>query len=242
MRGRKHAPPSSVAHEEDELASDRDLPPTSRQSIAIRGSEDVESEEGVESNAESDQGCRKEIKSRPPPSQSSSRHPYGPPSYSAHGHHSVFYTQQAQPFHHHHKSRSAPTLYGLPQTHHKFPGGSMSHAIISSPSYRHDRSHQHYGRAHPNHSGGGSHGSRPGNGRCFPLDEAMDADDADGDADMDADGDLEGDSPYEEEKCEVGPNTPSASNGPARTLMLARVPSRRPWPVGLADLDSSIGR
>ena len=67
--------------------------------------------------------------------------------------------------------------------------------------------------------------------------------DADGDADMDADGDPE-DSPYDEDKCNMGPNTPSASNGASssRASMFARVPSRRPWPVGLADLDSPIGR
>jgi hypothetical protein len=244
MRGRKQIIPPSVHHEEDELASDRDLPPTSRHCVAIRGSEDVESEEGVDSNVESERSRRNEIKSRADqrhiPPQTSSRHLYGPPSYSGHGHHPVFYTQQTQP-HHHHKSRSAPTLYGLPQTHHKFPGGSMSQAI-SSPSYRHDRG-QHYSRSHSTHNGGNTHISRPSNGRRPSLHEEMDLD-ADGDADMDADGDLEGDSPYDGDKCGDGPTTPPANNGTSssRSVNFVRVLTRRPWPVGLADLDSPAGR
>jgi hypothetical protein len=242
MRGRKQTLPSPVAHEDDDLASDRDLAP-SRQSVAIRGSEDIESEEGVESNVESERGRRREIKSRADqrqiPPQSSSRHLYGPPPYSGHGHHPAFYAQQAQPYRHHHKSRSTPALYGLPQTHHKYPAGSMSHAI-SSPVYRHDRG-PHYSRPHPNHNGGNSHISRPANGRRLSLDEGVEAD-ADGDADLDADGDPEADSPYDEDKCaDATPPTNNATSS-FRTVNFARVPTRRPLPIALADLDSSAGR
>lgn len=226
MRGRKQSLASPVAHEDDDLPSDRDLPPASRQSVAVRGSEDIESEEGVESNAESERGRRKDTKSRADQRQihTSPRHMYGPPPYPGHG---VFY----QPYRHQ-KSRSTPTVYGLPQTHHKYPGGSMSQAI-SSPTYRHDRAH-HYNRPHSSHNGGNSHISRTSNGRRLSVDEDMDAD-ADGDADMDADGDHEADSPYEDK-----PTTNGTSS--SRTVNFARVPTRRPWPIGLADLDSPAGR
>jgi hypothetical protein len=243
MRGRKQTLPSPIAHEDDDLASDRDHAPVSRQSVAIRGSEDIESEEGVESNVESDRGRRRETKSRADqrqiPLQASSRHPYGPPSYSGHGHHPVFYSQQGQPYRHQ-KSRSTPTLYGLPQTHHRYPGGSMSQAI-SSPAYRRDRAH-HYNRPRFNHNGANSHIPRTSNGRRLSLEEDMDAD-ADGDADMDADGDHEADSPYDEDKCTDGPNTPPGNvTSSSRTVNFARVQTRRAWPVGLADLDSPAGR
>jgi hypothetical protein len=70
----------------------------------------------------------------------------------------------------------------------------------------------------------------------------MDAD-ADGDADMDADGDHEADSPYDEDKRADGPTTPPGNRASSsRTVNFARVPTRRPWPVALADLDSPAGR
>lgn len=109
----------------------------------------------------------------------------------------------------------------------------MSQAI-SPQAFRQHRG-QHHSRPHSHHKGGNSHSSRPSNGRRLSLDDEIDVD-GDADADMDADGDPEGDSTYDVD----GPTTPPASNGASsRTANFAR---RRPWPAGLADLDSPTGR
>lgn len=196
-------------------------------------SEDLESEEGVDSGIDEDRMRRKE-KSRmdqrhfnAPTSSSSAamgRHYYGshnPHHPTNHGPHSH---QQSSSHHtHHYKSRSVP--YGVSSQ--RYAGGSMSQAISSS-AYRHDSR----GRPSSHHTPSHTH-SRPA--ARPPYDEDMDAD---CDDDDDAEGEyLDGDG-----RPLAHPLPPTPPVGTMRGPGPARAVPRRPWPVGLADLDSSSGR
>ena len=243
MRARKQPlPPHSVNHEEDELISDREAVFASRRSV--RGSEDVESEEGVESLAE-DGGHRREMKSRMdqrhflPASLSRHLYSHSPPQAPLHGHQPLYYGHPP----HHYKSRSAPMSHGpSTSTSHKYVGGSMSQGISPMTSrqdrgYPHGRPHSH-SISHPPR--GHCHVPRPVIGRQLSMDDDIDAD-AEGEADMDADSrDAERNYIYGGAKNGNPAITPGANS--SRSVNMARPLPRRPLPMGLADLDSTTGR
>jgi hypothetical protein len=187
----------STSHDEDEPMSDREH--EERTGGGGPGvSEEPESEEGVDSQAEDDHIRRKDTK-RTELRRNHDEH-FRPISSSKHNHH----------YHYHHqKSRSMPFVgpgSGSGQRYVAVGGGGMS-IPLSPSSYR----HHHEGR-----SNGGS-GSQ--NRAVRPWDEELDAD-----GELDAEGDYLNDDRL-----------------PPPRSMNRSIP-RRPWPIGLADLDSPSGR
>ena len=163
-------------------------------------SEEPESEEGVDSQAEDDLIRRKEAK-RMELRRNHEDH-FRSVSSSKHSHH----------YHYHHqKSRSVPFVgpgSGSGQRYVAVGGsGGGGMTVPPSPSYR----HHHEGR-----SNGGS-GSQ--NRAVRPWDEELDAE-----GELDMDGDYLNDDRLP----------------PPRSMN--RSTPRRPWPIGLADLDSPSGR
>ena len=166
-------------------------------------SEEPESEEGVDSQAEDDLTRRKEATKRMELRRNHEDH-FRSISSSKHNHH----------YHYHHqKSRSVPFVgpgSGGGQRYAAVSGGGGGMTVPHSPSsFR----HHHEGRSNV---GSGSH-VRP----IRPWDE-----------ELDAEGELDAEVDYLHDE-RLPPPHPRSMN---------RNAPRRPWPIGLADLDSPSGR
>ena len=157
-------------------------------------SEEPESEEGVDSQAEDDHIRRKEAK-RMELRRNHEDH-FRSVSSSKHNH---------QYHYHHQKSRSVPFV-GPGSGRYAAALGGMT--ISPSPSYRH------------HHEGRSNVGSGSQNRAIRPWDEELDAE-----GDLDVEGDYLNDDRL-----------------PPPRSMMNRSTARRPWPIGLADLDSPSGR
>ena len=190
VKARKHL----TSHDEDELMSAEERSTGGGAGPAV--SEEPESEEAVDSQAEEDRIRRKEVK-RMELRRNHEDHFRSPSSSKQHHYH-----------YHHHKSRSVPFVStGGSTGAQRYAAAGI--AISPSPSYRH---HHHQGRPPP----------PPATRAVRPWDEELDAE-----GELDPEGDYLDD--------EQRPPLP-----PSRTMN--RSAPRRPWPIGLADLDSPSGR
>jgi hypothetical protein len=171
-----------------------------RAGVVVPGvSEEPESEEGVDSQAEDDHIRRKEAK-RMELRRNHEDHLRSVSS-SKHSHH----------YHYHHqKSRSVPFVgpSGGGQRYAAAVGGGGMTVLPSPSSYRH------------HHEGRSNGGSGNQNRAVRPWDEELDAE-----GDLDAEGEYLNDDRLPPPPRSINRSTP-----------------RRPWPIGLADLDSPSGR
>jgi len=241
----QHGHPHGVAPEEDELISDRE-----GGAGGDAGSDDFESEGGIGGRAEST-GAQPQLQLQRNPGDlkggpssegphhrrpslheehyrlagpsSKHHHPlhdprhHHSPSQPHHGHHTPHHTQQHRP---------RPSPYGQPSSSaassshrgHRYSTsvGSMSQAISSS--YR----------------SSGDHRSKPyPQGVHRPPGQRLQWDN---DLELDADGEADAEGDYLDEEHGSTPPPRSATGTSTRRV------KRRPWPVGLADLDSPSGR
>ncbi|RDB27741.1 hypothetical protein Hypma_003170 [Hypsizygus marmoreus] len=181
-------------------------------------SDDPESEEGVDSHAEEDRIRRREAKRMDRQHRPRSEH----------HHHS--YDLQYPPHHQHHHQQQQhrfvhpPPKHSQPHHHHHKSRSGGTTTMFPLTAVRSD------GRSSNNPGPSTTSAYRAGPPHSARVIRAWNME-----VEEDGEADAEGDSYVEDEQ-----QPPSATT--TRPLSVTRAPARRPWPAGLADLDSSSGR